>query len=83
MGERKVTYTDRIDGIVDTEKMYEYLTYRELPLTEALVYHMVNDLDMEKSHVAEILNVSMSRVSHAYRSAFKKFNSSYHLQECH
>lgn len=72
MVERKAIYTNAIDKIVDKDILYEYMTFRELPLTEALVYHMVNDLGMEKSLVAKTLNVSMSRISHAYKKAIEK-----------
>lgn len=72
MVERKAIYTEVIDGIVDKDMLYEYMTFRELPLTEALVYHMVKDLSMEKSLVAKTLNVSMSRISHAYKKAIEK-----------
>ena len=76
MVERKAIYTEVIDGIVDKDILYEYMTFREIPLSEALMFHLVMDQNIEKSRVAELLNVSPSRVSHAVKSFNKRFQDS-------
>lgn len=72
MVERKAIFNKKIAEMVDEGTLYYYMTWLELPLTEALVYHMVDDLGIEKSRVAELLNVSLSRISHAYKNSRNK-----------
>lgn len=76
MVDRKAIYTKEVDAFVNRDVMWDYLTWREIPLSEALMFHLVMDQNIEKSRVAELLNVSPSRVSHAVKSFNKRFQDS-------
>lgn len=73
MVDRKAIYTKEVDAFVNRDVMWNYLTWREIPLSEALMFHLVMDQNIEKSRVAELLNVSPSRVSHAVKVSIRGF----------
>ena len=75
MVERKMAYNRQVEEKIDKDQHYTYLTTFELPLVEATVYHLVHDQHIEKIDVATLLGLSISRVSHAYKTAEKKIYS--------